>query len=40
MPSRTTLAYFLGVAYSASIGGIGTYVGTGTNLAAREQLEK
>ncbi|XP_069685854.1 protein I'm not dead yet-like [Periplaneta americana] len=39
-PSRTTLCYFLGIAYSASIGGTGTYVGTGTNLSARDQIEK
>ncbi|PSN50913.1 hypothetical protein C0J52_05367 [Blattella germanica] len=39
-PSRTTLGYFLGVAYAATIGGVSTYVGTGTNLAARDYLER
>lgn len=31
-PSRITVCYYTGAAYAASIGGLGTLLGTGTNL--------
>ncbi|XP_017060764.1 protein I'm not dead yet 2 [Drosophila ficusphila] len=31
-PSKITMAMYIGVAYSATIGGLGTLIGTGTNL--------
>lgn len=38
-PSDVTVAYFLSAAYASSIGGIGTLVGTGTNLTYRGLYE-
>ncbi|XP_001654054.2 protein I'm not dead yet [Aedes aegypti] len=32
IPSRITICYYTGAAYAASIGGLGTLLGTGTNL--------
>ncbi|XP_037906790.1 protein I'm not dead yet-like [Hermetia illucens] len=31
-PSRTSVCYFMGAAYASSIGGLGSLIGTGTNL--------
>lgn len=39
MPSKCTICFYLGVAYAASIGGVGTLVGTPTNLAFKGLLE-
>ncbi|XP_011495212.1 PREDICTED: protein I'm not dead yet-like [Ceratosolen solmsi marchali] len=34
-PTKLTMAYYFGAAYASSIGGIGTLVGTGTNLTMK-----
>ncbi|XP_054743087.1 protein I'm not dead yet [Anastrepha obliqua] len=39
-PSRVAIAFFLGVSYSSSIGGLGTLIGTGTNIAYKGIFEK
>ncbi|XP_012161609.1 protein I'm not dead yet [Ceratitis capitata] len=39
-PSRVAIAFYLGVAYAASIGGLGTLIGTGTNIAFKGLFER
>ncbi|XP_066601410.1 protein I'm not dead yet-like [Prorops nasuta] len=39
-PTRSTMVYYLVAAYASSIGGIGTMVGTGTNLTLKGFFEK
>ncbi|KZC14603.1 Protein I'm not dead yet [Dufourea novaeangliae] len=39
-PTRTTMVYYLVAAYASSLGGIGTLVGTGTNLTLKGFFEK
>ena len=39
-PTRTTMVYYLVAAYASSIGGVGTLVGTGTNLTFKGFFEK
>eukprot|EP00099_Drosophila_melanogaster_P000504 NP_001027201.1 I'm not dead yet 2, isoform B [Drosophila melanogaster] len=34
-PSKITVAFYAGIAYASSIGGLGTLIGTGTNLVFR-----
>ncbi|KAL3276677.1 hypothetical protein HHI36_012047 [Cryptolaemus montrouzieri] len=38
-PTRATMCYYISAAYSASIGGMGTLIGTGTNLAFKGLVE-
>ncbi|CAD6998882.1 unnamed protein product [Ceratitis capitata] len=39
-PSRVAIAFYLGVSYAASIGGLGTLIGTGTNIAFKGLFER
>lgn len=39
-PTRSTTAYFLAACYGSSLGGVGTMVGTGTNLTMIGIFEK
>lgn len=39
-PTNSTMVYYLAAAYASSLGGIGTLVGTGTNLTLKGFVEK
>ncbi|XP_018796872.1 PREDICTED: protein I'm not dead yet [Bactrocera latifrons] len=39
-PSKVQIAFYLGVSYAASIGGLGTLIGTGTNIAFKGLFER
>lgn len=39
LPSKFAIAFYLGTAYAATIGGIGTLIGTGTNIAFKFKWE-
>lgn len=39
VPTRHTMCQYLSIAYSAGVGGLGTLIGTGTNLTLKGELK-